>query len=183
MARKQIGAKARFDIFKRDGWTCRYCGARPPDALLHVDHVIPVKEGGGNEDENLVTSCKDCNLGKGARKLTERAPPHESPEDLKARTKQLKAYQKALSQWIETREEWSEFVRTEVWAAISGSTERTFMLSEDQTPQTLFFVQELGFKKVIELGDCTAAKGQLRDPFAYFAGCCWTAIRAREVAA
>jgi hypothetical protein len=42
-----------------------YCGAVPPDVLLHVDHVVPVCEGGGNEPENLVTACQECNSGKG----------------------------------------------------------------------------------------------------------------------
>jgi hypothetical protein len=34
--------------------------------ILQVDHVVPVAEGGGNEIENLVTSCFECNSGKGA---------------------------------------------------------------------------------------------------------------------
>lgn len=64
--RKSLSLKTRFDIFKRDDFTCRYCGRKTPEVVLQVDHVIPVAEGGDNDVENLVTSCFECNSGKGA---------------------------------------------------------------------------------------------------------------------
>jgi 5-methylcytosine-specific restriction endonuclease McrA len=43
-----------------------YCGKSQQDgATLHVDHVVPVIDGGDSEDGNLVTACDECNLGKG----------------------------------------------------------------------------------------------------------------------
>lgn len=68
-ARKAIGKRLRFSIFERDQFTCQYCGKTPPKVVLHVDHIIPVVAGGTNDPENLRTSCADCNLGKGKRKL------------------------------------------------------------------------------------------------------------------
>jgi 5-methylcytosine-specific restriction endonuclease McrA len=47
--RKSISKKARFEVFKRDAFSCQYCGAHPPDSILHVDHIVPVALGGGNE--------------------------------------------------------------------------------------------------------------------------------------
>lgn len=44
--RKAISKKTRFDVFKRDGFTCQYCGAHPPEVVLHIDHIIAVAEGG-----------------------------------------------------------------------------------------------------------------------------------------
>lgn len=67
--RKSLSKKVRFEVFKRDKFTCQYCGKMAPDVILHVDHIVPVSKGGTNDILNLVTSCKDCNLGKGARKL------------------------------------------------------------------------------------------------------------------
>ena len=64
--RKSISPKTRFEVFKRDGFTCKYCGRRSPDTVLEVDHVTPVSSGGHNGQENLVTSCFYCNRGKGA---------------------------------------------------------------------------------------------------------------------
>lgn len=67
--RKPLSKKLRFEVFKRDGFTCQYCGHMAPDVLLEVDHIKPVAQGGKNEIMNLVTSCRDCNSGKGAREL------------------------------------------------------------------------------------------------------------------
>lgn len=71
MARKGLSKKIRFEVFKRDKFTCQYCGKKSPDVILHVDHVVPVASGGENDMVNLVTSCADCNLGKGPRELSD----------------------------------------------------------------------------------------------------------------
>lgn len=59
-----ISRRLRFEILRRDGYTCRYCGAKAPDVTLSVDHVIPTALGGGDEPNNLVTACTPCNSGK-----------------------------------------------------------------------------------------------------------------------
>lgn len=69
-----ISPKLRFEVFKRDGFTCQYCGRKTPEVVLEVDHIIPKSKGGGDELENLVTSCWECNRGKGASLLDDRAP-------------------------------------------------------------------------------------------------------------
>jgi hypothetical protein len=56
----------RFEILKRDKFTCRYCGRKSPEVILEVDHIFPVSKGGTNDPANLVSSCYDCNRGKGA---------------------------------------------------------------------------------------------------------------------
>lgn len=81
--RKNISKKLRFEVFKRDKFTCQYCGRMAPDVVLEVDHINPVKEGGTNDILNLITSCQECNRGKGARKLDDAA-------EIKAQQKQLK---------------------------------------------------------------------------------------------
>lgn len=62
--RVTISRRERFDIFRRDSFKCRYCGRTSEDVTLEVDHVIPVCEGGTNDEANLVTACFDCNRGK-----------------------------------------------------------------------------------------------------------------------
>ena len=49
MARKPLSKKIRFEVFKRDKFTCQYCGRMSPDVILEVDHIEPVAEGGDNE--------------------------------------------------------------------------------------------------------------------------------------
>lgn len=69
--RKTLSAKLRFEVFKRDSFTCQYCGRSAPEVLLHVDHIKPVKGGGKDALLNLITSCQECNLGKGPRELSD----------------------------------------------------------------------------------------------------------------
>lgn len=61
----------RWSVLKRDGFMCRYCGAKPADRELRVDHLTSVKDGGAlTAMNNLVTACDPCNSGKGERSLT-----------------------------------------------------------------------------------------------------------------
>ncbi len=52
----------RFNLFKRDGYACQYCGTNKD---LTLDHVIPKSKGGKSSWTNLVTACKHCNSRKG----------------------------------------------------------------------------------------------------------------------
>lgn len=55
----------RKDVLRRDKYKCSICGKRFRKALLDVDHIIPVKWGGGLFDKaNLRTLCKDCHKAK-----------------------------------------------------------------------------------------------------------------------
>lgn len=49
---------------------CFWCGLVAPAIGFQVDHVIPVKLGGSNDDHNLVIACKKCNLVKGSKMPT-----------------------------------------------------------------------------------------------------------------
>ena len=69
-----MSKKLRFEVFSRDSFTCQYCGISPPDANLHVDHIIPVAAGGTNDIDNLATACQSCNTGKGADILHQTRP-------------------------------------------------------------------------------------------------------------
>lgn len=71
--RRAISKTVRFEVFKRDAFTCQYCGAKAPDVILQLDHVRPVAEGGDDDPLNLVTACRDCNAGKGARTLDDKS--------------------------------------------------------------------------------------------------------------
>ena len=97
-AKRELSAKRRFEVFKRDNFTCQYCGRSVSSedlpvlkksndpaldelmvqlklakygVILEVDHIIPLNRGGGDDMDNLVTACKDCNRGKGAGLLSE----------------------------------------------------------------------------------------------------------------
>lgn len=95
--RTPIGKKIRFEIFKRDKFTCQYCGRMAPDVILEVDHITPVAEGGGNDMTNLITSCRDCNRGKGKTRISDDAA--------------LKKQQQAIKELAEKREQMSLMVQ------------------------------------------------------------------------
>lgn len=59
-----VSKSKRFEVFKRDNFTCQYCGRKPPSVVLECDHLKPRASGGDDEMINLVTSCFDCNRGK-----------------------------------------------------------------------------------------------------------------------
>lgn len=65
--RTPIPQGVRFDVFRRDNFTCVYCGAKSPDIVLECDHKIAVANGGTDNFDNLVTACWDCNRGKGTK--------------------------------------------------------------------------------------------------------------------
>jgi len=91
-ARKAISKKARFEIFKRDSFTCQYCGRKSPDILLVIDHINPVAKGGTNDFLNLITSCHDCNSGKSDRLLADATvldKQRQQLEELQERKEQI----------------------------------------------------------------------------------------------
>jgi len=62
--RQSLPPQLRHKILKRDRYTCQSCGARAPEVELEIDHKIPVSKGGTDDENNLITLCKDCNTGK-----------------------------------------------------------------------------------------------------------------------
>lgn len=58
---------SRRNLFKRDRYTCQYCGHQPPADQLTIDHVVPRAHGGGSTWENCVLACMDCNHAKADR--------------------------------------------------------------------------------------------------------------------
>lgn len=92
MARKPISKSTRFEVFKRDKFTCQYCGRSAPDVVLHVDHIQPVAKEGDNDILNLVTSCRDCNAGKSDKTLSDDSAIQRRKkqlDDLQERREQL----------------------------------------------------------------------------------------------
>lgn len=100
-----LSQKIRFEVFKRDGFICRYCGKTPPEITLEVDHLIPVSEGGRDDLNNLLTSCFSCNRGKG--KIPLDILPSSIAENLqiiKEQRKQTKQYYRFIEE-IEQKKE------------------------------------------------------------------------------
>jgi len=66
--KRTITLLQRQRILRRDKFTCQLCGAKGPgaggNAVLEVDHKLPLSRGGTDNDSNLQTLCFECNRGK-----------------------------------------------------------------------------------------------------------------------
>ena len=63
--RKIMNDYIRYNVLKRDNFSCQICGITAKDgAKLQVDHIIPVSKGGKTVMSNLQTLCERCNIGK-----------------------------------------------------------------------------------------------------------------------
>lgn len=173
--RKGMSKKLRFDVFKRDSFTCQYCGSHPPKVVLHVDHINPVANRGTNNIDNLITSCECCNQGKGARLLS------DIPQSLKDkaaymadREEQIKGYNDVLMQKMSriNDESW------DVAAALEGE-EFIENYSKAGLESIRRFLEKLPFAEVLMAAKSANAKfsyGGSRQ-FKYFCGICWGKVR------
>lgn len=55
------------EVLRKD--PCCYCGHRETATAPHIDHIVPLEEGGEPDWTNLTSSCRRCNLVKGERPL------------------------------------------------------------------------------------------------------------------
>lgn len=177
MAGKRIGLskKLRFEIFKRDGFECQYCGATPPGVLLHVDHIVPVTSGGTNDIDNLITACQPCNAGKGARELS------EAPKSLAEKAKEVAEREAQLAGYGQVMDARRQRIEDESWRVMD-----VIYPGQDSVPRSEFlsvsrFVERLGVYEVLDATEiAAAAKLYQGKVFRYFCGVCWNKIRASE---
>ncbi len=60
---RQISQHISWEVFRRDGYRCRYCGK--DTVPLTVDHLVTWEDGGPSIPENLVSADKRCNKVRG----------------------------------------------------------------------------------------------------------------------
>lgn len=154
-ARKPISKKIRFEVFKRDKFTCQYCGRSAPDVILEIDHLNPVINGGDNDILNLVTSCRDCNRGKGKHKLSDNA----IIEKQRTQLKELSEKREQLEMVLEWREELKNISEKEIMAFCGEFEEHTgFGLSNDQKLKLKQLFNEFQFNDVMDAMDIAIEK-------------------------
>ena len=177
--RGKIGKRLRFEVFKRDAFACQYCGRTPPKAVLHVDHIIPLKSGGGNEIDNLVTSCDACNLGKGAVSLT------SIPESLAEKAERVEEAEMQIRGYAEVMRAKKEREEREVWevAAIFCDAFRIDTAKDGMYRDWLLSIKRfIGLLSVELCQDAMEiATARVYDNqgacFRYFCGICWKSVR------
>lgn len=145
--RKAIGKKLRFEVFKRDSFTCQYCGKMAPDIVLEIDHINPVANGGDNDIMNLVTACKDCNRGKGKTKLSEHAEIKRQQEQLKL----LNEKREQLKMMLEWKEQLNKFEQEQFDAFMDRFYTYTgFTLEESGEMKVKKWIKSFGLSEVLD---------------------------------
>lgn len=174
MKRTSLSKKRRFEVFKRDGFTCQYCGETPPNVILHIDHIISVKDGGSNDEDNLITACQACNLGKGARLLSEIPRPlKERMEEIKEREAQIAGYNELLIS-VKSRKEDQAW---DVASALYGSDSIDAFNRRDFTSIEMF-LDRLPYADVLQAAEIAFSRvSSYQARFKYFCGICWRVIR------
>jgi 5-methylcytosine-specific restriction endonuclease McrA len=101
----------RRNMFKRDRYTCQYCGSQPGPDQLTIDHVMPKSRGGASSWTNCVLACVECNKRKSNR------TPDEA--DMKLRKVPRKPSWKMLARISphQRRESWDAFLSRAYWEA------------------------------------------------------------------
>jgi hypothetical protein len=175
MSRKSLSVRSRFEVFKRDNFTCQYCGAHPPMVILHCDHITPVCEGGGNEIENLITACQSCNLGKAGIPLDVRpASLADRATETAEREAQIAGYEAIMRERRERLDDEAQYVLCEMCEAFG----------RDAIPRADFrsikmFVERLGVSGTLSAVDVAVKRfpRSYRSGFRYFCGVCWRLIK------
>lgn len=169
--RKAISNKLRFDIFKRDYFTCQYCSRNPPGVILEIDHIIPVKDGGLSVEENLVTACFDCNRGKAAKSLA------VIPESLSSRAERIAESEAQIAGYAAVLQAKRDREHSDAWKVFNT------LLEVNETRNDWFFgmtkiLQKISVVRALEIADYTNNRGIYNDrhKFLYFCKVCWIEI-------
>lgn len=150
-----VSSRTRFEIFKRDGFRCAYCGANPLSATLvtmHVDHVNPKAAGGSDDPSNLITACETCNLGKSNVPLEQKKYRSEfASEAEKEHAEQIREYLRVQRDIVDAKKE-VEATVLEHWEERIGEWHWSL---PKYIPSAL---KEFGLQKTIEVIDILARK-------------------------
>ena len=157
--------RLRFEILKRDGFRCIYCGATPIQSPLHVDHVKPEADGGTDDPANLVTACRDCNGGKSSVPLDRRLPAKFTSDEDREQADQIREYLAVQREILDAKKD-AEAMVIERWEELIGDW-------HESLPRNLTRpLRDLGLAAVLEAVEATARRdiGSSIDEVRYFCG-------------
>ncbi len=170
--RKSLSKTTRFEVFKRDVFTCQYCGRNPPVVTLELDHINPVSNGGNDDFENLVTSCFDCNRGKGSRLLSSIPKSlSDTAQEIAEKELQIKGYYQTLKlKKLRVERELNKI--NALYFRLIGC-----QLQEAELIKIRRLIEKLGFETIKDAMEIAFTRSDVRYPLNYFFGVCFTKIK------
>lgn len=170
---RSLSKRTRFDVFKRDQFTCQYCGRKPPAVVLEADHIVAVSAGESSKEHNLLTSCFDCNRGKADGSLdVNPINTKERRKRLEDRIEQTRAYEELLQAQRVAQDTDVDAVIAVYESAFDGWT-----LFDTARPSIRQFFNCLPRQEVVEAMELACARTNMNRAFRYFCGVCWRKIR------
>lgn len=146
--RKGLSKKVRFEVFKRDSFTCQYCGKSAPGVILEVDHIKPVSRDGDNEITNLITACQDCNAGKSNRELSDDTVVAKR----KAQLDELQERREQIEMMMEWQGTLADISDVELMNAVSfiNSFMRPYTLNDSGVDRVKKSLSKYGLSEILE---------------------------------
>lgn len=171
-----INKKVRFEVFKRDGFKCAYCGKSPPVVTLEIDHIEPKSRKGLDNINNLITACFDCNRGK------TNIPLNKAPNTLSQNLEILKEQEAQLMEYRRFTKKVEDRIRKDIKdiSKIYSDAYPEWALSEIfQQVSLRRFLELLPKEKVIDAMRYSISKWPYdkNRVIRYFCGICWHKIR------
>lgn len=169
--------RLRFEVFKRDSFTCQYCGRRPPVVTLQVDHVIAESRGGPSDVDNLVTSCFDCNSGKSNIPLTSIPETLEKKQSrIREQQEQMRVYNRLLANKERATQRGIDLV-ADTFSSFYPKRELTFHFKQTSLRR---FLEKLPGQEMVDAMMQACGGREAGHAVKYFCGICWKKIKRQE---
>lgn len=136
----KISSKLRFEVFKRDSFTCQDCGQTLPDVVLYVGYKIAPEDGGKPVLLNLITRCYDCSA--------------KEPTDVLSRKREQL---ELIIEWKKSQQHFEEDSTDLVVAYINSKMDK-YSLKKKAEKEVSKALKKYGFVAVMECIDTAAEK-------------------------
>lgn len=174
-----VTKRLRFEVLRRDGFACRYCGAKAPHVELTVDHVTPRALGGTDTADNLVAACQPCNAGK-----TSSSPSEPTVADVAADALRWSAAVRAAQGMLAARErladdqieQFDRSWRSWTWTDDAGVACHVSRPSDWETSIRTMLAAGLT-SETLQICVTVAMRANPHDTWTYFCGVAWSTLR------
>lgn len=166
-----VSKRLRYEVLRRDNYTCRYCGVSAPEVKLTVDHVTPTALGGSDLASNLASACAPCNSGKSST-----SPDAPIVEDVK---QSALMFARALAMVAAERNQEREYREGLLDAVAYDCDQWGMSLPVDwKTSVLALHSAGLDYSDMTELIEVAATSRTVKDEWRYFCGCAWKRLQA-----